>query len=212
MMRRVQQGSHRPNDAWATPTPPGAASRPPDPSDDGRPPGGASRLLAALVAAVGVFLVVDLATDAREGASGLHVGFEVTSVLLAFGVAAWLWRDAARHRRRAEGLAVDLSRARAEAERWRAEAKDALASLGGAIDRQLDRWGLSPAEKEVAFLLLHGMSLAAIAASRHASERTVRQQAQSVYRKAGLAGRAELAAFFLEDLMVPPGPTPEGAG
>jgi hypothetical protein len=29
----------------------------------------------------------------------------------------------------------------------------------------------------------------------------VRQQSLAVYRKAGLAGRAELSAFFLEDLL-----------
>jgi hypothetical protein len=31
----------------------------------------------------------------------------------------------------------------------------------------------------------------------------VRQHAVSVYRKSGLSGRAELAAFFLEDLLLP---------
>jgi hypothetical protein len=31
----------------------------------------------------------------------------------------------------------------------------------------------------------------------------VRQHAVSVYRKSGLAGRAELSAFFLEDLLLP---------
>jgi hypothetical protein len=35
------------------------------------------------------------------------------------------------------------------------------------------------------------------------SERTVRRHAVSVYRKSGLAGRAELLAFFLEDLLLP---------
>jgi len=35
------------------------------------------------------------------------------------------------------------------------------------------------------------------------SERTVRQHAVAVYRKSGLAGRAELSAFFLEDLLLP---------
>jgi len=34
-------------------------------------------------------------------------------------------------------------------------------------------------------------------------ERTARQHAIAVYRKAGLSGRAELAAFFLEDLLLP---------
>ena len=42
-----------------------------------------------------------------------------------------------------------------------------------------------------------------IAAIQEKSERTVRQHAVSVYRKSGLAGRAELSAFFLEDLLLP---------
>jgi hypothetical protein len=34
-------------------------------------------------------------------------------------------------------------------------------------------------------------------------ETTARQQAGAIYRKAGLSGRHELAAFFLEDLLGP---------
>jgi DNA-binding CsgD family transcriptional regulator len=48
-----------------------------------------------------------------------------------------------------------------------------------------------------------------IADARGTAERTARQQALAVYRKAGLGGRAELSAFFLEDLLLPsskPGP------
>ena len=33
------------------------------------------------------------------------------------------------------------------------------------------------------------------------TERTVRDQAGAIYRKSGLAGRAELSAYFLEDLL-----------
>jgi len=35
------------------------------------------------------------------------------------------------------------------------------------------------------------------------SERTIRDQARAVYRKSGVAGRTELSAFFLEDLLLP---------
>ena len=42
-----------------------------------------------------------------------------------------------------------------------------------------------------------------IAQIQQKSERTVRQHAVAVYRKSGLSGRAELAAFFLEDLLLP---------
>jgi DNA-binding NarL/FixJ family response regulator len=63
---------------------------------------------------------------------------------------------------------------------------------------------LTEAEREVALLLLKGLSNKEIAAVRAASERTVsREQAQSIYSKAGLTGRATLSAFFLEDLLAP---------
>ena len=86
---------------------------------------------------------------------------------------------------------------------WRQEASDLIAGLSQAIDRQLERWNLSPAEKEVALLLLKGLSHKDVGRLRGVSEATVRQQARSLYDKAGLAGRHDLAAFFLEDLLDP---------
>ena len=62
---------------------------------------------------------------------------------------------------------------------------------------------LTPAEREVAILLLKGHSHKRIARLTERSDQTVRQHATAVYRKSGLSGRAELAAFFLEDLMLP---------
>ena len=37
---------------------------------------------------------------------------------------------------------------------------------------------------------------------RETKEKTVRQQASNVYKKAGIAGRHELVAFFFEDLLI----------
>ena len=51
--------------------------------------------------------------------------------------------------------------------------------------------------------MLKGLSHKEIARLRLTSETTVRQQAAAIYRKSGLASRAELAAFFLEDLLAP---------
>jgi DNA-binding CsgD family transcriptional regulator len=64
-------------------------------------------------------------------------------------------------------------------------------------------WQLSAAEREVALLLLKGLSTKEIATVRATSERTAREQARAVYAKAGLAGRAALSAYFLEDLLAP---------
>ena len=97
----------------------------------------------------------------------------------------------------------DLEAARAQGERWRSEARTFLNGLGEAIDAQFSRWNLTEAEREVALLLLKGLSLKEIATIRSTTERTVRAQARSLYSKTGLSGRAALSAFFLEDLLAP---------
>jgi DNA-binding NarL/FixJ family response regulator len=81
--------------------------------------------------------------------------------------------------------------------------RELMKGLGTAIDAQFERWKLTAAEREVALLMLKGLSHKEIAAVRETSERTVRQQAQTIYGKANLSGRAALSAFFLEDLLLP---------
>ncbi len=62
-------------------------------------------------------------------------------------------------------------------------------------------WKLTPAESAVAALILKGFSLAEIADFRGTSERTIRDQAASIYRKAKVKNRIELTAYFVEDLL-----------
>ncbi|NKI35191.1 helix-turn-helix transcriptional regulator [Wenzhouxiangella sp. XN79A] len=90
-----------------------------------------------------------------------------------------------------------------QADAWRARYQQTLAGLGEAIHAQFRAWRLSEAEAQIGLLLLKGLSLKEIAAVRGTGERTVREQARAIYRKAGLAGRSELSAFFLEDLLLP---------
>ncbi len=160
---------------------------------------GGGVLLATVAALVGA----DVVTDVRAGGSAGHAAIELALMAVALVGAALLGWQFVALRRRAGALARDLGAAQAEAERFRREADGVLRGLGEAIDRQFERWGLSQAEREVALLLLKGLSLKEIADLRATSERTVRQQSLAVYRKARLAGRAELAAFFLEDLLLP---------
>ena len=69
------------------------------------------------------------------------------------------------------------------------------------INGQFQSWGLSSAEVEVALLLIKGLSMKEIAEAREVKEKTIRTQAASIYAKSGQAGRHELAAYFIEDLM-----------
>ncbi|MBP8811462.1 MAG: helix-turn-helix transcriptional regulator [Kofleriaceae bacterium] len=167
----------------------------------------------AAFAAIAALIAIDLATDLAAGTSVTHAAFEATAAALGAVAAIAVARRLRARARSAEDAVAVLSRdvavAEANAARWRAEAAELSRGLGDAIDRQLAAWGLTPAEAEVARLLLKGLSHKEIAAVRAGSEATARQQATTVYRKAGLAGRAELAAFFLEDLLAPRSPVTE---
>lgn len=153
-----------------------------------------------------VLLVVDLFSDIST-TSATHVVVEIGASLFALAIAARLglrwWRAREELVRRVDDLGHHLRAAHADAQRWRDEAHEALQGLGAAIDAQCDRWSLTEAERTVAVLLLKGLSMKEIAEARSTTERTARQQALAVYRKAGLGGRAELSAFFLEDLLLP---------
>ncbi|MCB1716557.1 MAG: response regulator transcription factor [Candidatus Competibacteraceae bacterium] len=100
-------------------------------------------------------------------------------------------------------LIRDLEIARAEGIKWRDDMRELIKGLSNAIDEQFERWQLTAAEREVALLILKGLSHKEIAVVRDTSERTVRQQARAVYSKSKLSGRAALSAFFLEDLLLP---------
>ncbi len=73
------------------------------------------------------------------------------------------------------------------------------------MQKQFDAWHLTASEQDVVIMMLKGLSFREIAALRETREKTVRQQASSVYRKAGVTGRNELAAWFFEDMLeLPP--------
>lgn len=171
--------------------------------------------LAALFSAVALMTGLDLATDLGHGIELRHAIAEGSVVLVGLAGAAWMIARLRTLAEEARSLGADLvasrealDASRAEAERWRTEAGDLIAGLGSAIDAQFARWGLSAAEQDVALLLLKGLSHKEIGEIRGTGEATARQQARAIYRKAGLQGRHDLAAFFLEDLLGPRGAPP----
>lgn len=50
-------------------------------------------------------------------------------------------------------------------------------------------------------LLLKGLSFKEIASVRDTMEKTVRQQASTIYEKANVSGRHVFSAWFMEDLL-----------
>jgi DNA-binding CsgD family transcriptional regulator len=167
--------------------------------------------LRSRLALVGVFVLLaagfaaDLVLDRPQDWRSGHVIFEVSLVLISLGYAAFLWRGWRVASRSLAAARASLEAQRGEREAWQESARAALDGLGQAIDNRFATWQLTPVEREVALLLLKGHGHKQIAAMTHRSERTVRQHAVAVYAKSGLGGRAELAAFFLEGVMLPQG-------
>lgn len=164
----------------------------------------AERLVGTLfLVTIALLTVLDIIEDVREGSTLAHVITELVIVSCSLIGAVYLWRKIVGGLvKRNVGLKDQLSQAHQDIAHWREETASLSKGLCEAIDRQLTLWGLSPAEKEVAFLLLKGLSFKELAEVRGTSERTVRQQAAVIYQKSKLEGRAQLSAFFLEDLLV----------
>lgn len=165
------------------------------------------------LAAIGVLLALDIGADFGHGTGYAHIALEavaflIVAVVLSRAVSA----STQKWFQRTTSLGVELAAAQRERDEWRARSRGAVEGLGRFIDEQFERWKLSPAERETALLILKGLSHKEIANVRQCSERTVRQQATNVYAKAGLTGKSSLAAFFLEDLIVPPAAHPAAEG
>ena len=156
---------------------------------------------------------IDLWSDGPDQWWTLHAALEVSLILLSTGCLVFFWRawrDSFRETQMIRSALTQSERSlaerQAERDQWRASAEQSLRGLGQAIDAQFTSWALTPTEREVAVQLLRGLGHKQIAGMTGRSERTVRQHAVAVYGKAGLAGRAELAAYFLQDLSLPDSP------
>jgi DNA-binding NarL/FixJ family response regulator len=138
--------------------------------------------VAAIVAGIGLLISLEILEE--PDLTLVEILFEMIEptliVVTAAGVVYLMQRTKRQHEEQLS-LLRDLEVARTEGAKWRSDMREVLKGLGDAIDGQFDRWGLTPAEREVALLMLKGLSHKEIAAVRQSSERTVREQARSIY-------------------------------
>jgi len=160
-------------------------------------------LLAVALVSIVAGGTLDLLMDRPSDWLSFHVVFETSMVAGALLMATNLWLGWYRAEKSVTELRLTLANRGQERDAWRQSAQLALGGLSEAIGQQFQGWKLTHAEREVALLLLKGYSHKQVAQATGRSERTARQHAVAVYAKAGVAGRSELAAYFLEDLMLP---------
>lgn len=148
-------------------------------------------ILMVIQALCSLFFVIDVLADVMEFGPGsdsaVHIGFEIAA---NFGLVAAIVFEA-RYLRR-------VLRRQAYADRALSAASGALAEV---IEAYFDEWKLTPSEADVANFTIKGYSIAEVSTLRKCAEGTVKTHLNSIYRKAGVAGRAQLVSLLIEDLL-----------
>lgn len=144
----------------------------------------------------------DVFYDYREGASMSHLLVELFIAIVSFTLITALtfgiWRQSRSNNKLKAELASLSGTGKQSLPPALASARHELALV---LKEQFENWNLTQTEREVAMLLLKGLSFKEIAAVRSTMEKTVRQQASAIYKKANVSGRHEFSAWFIEDLL-----------
>jgi DNA-binding NarL/FixJ family response regulator len=143
----------------------------------------------------------DVLTDISLGVPKWHI-LEESFIVLMSGVAGvFLLLDIRKRTKSAFLLKSQLSASADELDNITEEMSAARRQYSQVIHDQFELWQLTKSEQEVAMLLLKGLSFKEISAVRETKEKTVRQQASTIYNKSGVEGRHDFAAWFLEDFI-----------
>ena len=155
----------------------------------------------AILALVLVTSGLDMVADIRHGVQTLHLMQEAAVFTITFVAILWLLLGVRRQVAEIQRLQAELEEIRHLNRPSDPETLQARQGLAELIARQFEAWQLTRSEMEIGQLLLKGLSLKEIAVLRSVAEKTVRQQASSIYQKAGLSGRHAFSAWFIEDIL-----------
>jgi DNA-binding NarL/FixJ family response regulator len=148
-----------------------------------------------------VFNTLDLINDFAEQESLWHLIEEMIVIFMAFSLIAYLVIDVRLQKRNLELLRQELKSTEYSLEKSHAVIQNARKNYSEVIQQQFIDWQLSHGQQEIALLLLKGLTFNEIAAIRETKEKTVRQQASEIYKKAGVSGRHAFSAWFFEDFL-----------
>lgn len=80
----------------------------------------------------------------------------------------------------------------------------ASSALQGVIENHFDEWKLTASERDVAALMVKGLSISEIAQVRGSAEGTVKAHLNAIYRKANARNRAEVLSLIMDTLIDKP--------
>lgn len=154
--------------------------------------------IAAQVVCAAVFfadVVGDLAEPNVDGWHLLPEGMASVALLVGIALQAVYLRD--------------LLHKKAALERSVGMASTALHTV---IEQHFDDWKLTASERDVAALMVKGLSISEIAAVRGSAEGTVKAHLAAIYRKSSARNRAEVLSHIMDTLidrpLLEPAPQP----
>jgi len=148
-----------------------------------------------------IIIGIDLLGDLYQGASITHM-IEETIVMSCSVVAiAFLIFGIYQQKNKIQHLIEELETINTTQIQPKKYVLEGRKKLGSVIKKQFSEWSLTNSEIEVGWLLLKGLSLKEIAIVRNTQEKTVRQQASSIYKKSDTSGRHAFSAWFIEDIL-----------
>lgn len=77
----------------------------------------------------------------------------------------------------------------------------ASSELQDIIQNHFDTWKLTASERDVAALMIKGLSISEIAAVRGSAEGTVKAHLNAIYRKSNARNRAEVLSHIMDTLI-----------
>jgi DNA-binding CsgD family transcriptional regulator len=149
---------------------------------------------------VAITSIADVYADIRQGAPVLHILQESLMFVFALTLLWILYQRTKAQMKRNAQLLIELNEAKAKSTQVSKELIDAKRIFGEEVTRQFSDWSLTDSEAEVALFSLKGLSAKEIANLRNASEKTVRNQLTSIYRKSGTTSKLSFVAWFMEGL------------
>lgn len=158
-------------------------------------------IIALILLVIMVLNFFDVLTDISLGVPTWHILSESSIVLISAIGAFFLFKEMRAKTSNIISLKNELNNTDDKLKNISEEMKNARHKYSEVIHTQFERWALTTSEKEVAIFLLKGLSFKEISAVRNTKEKTVRQQASTIYSKANVEGRHEFAAWFFEDFI-----------
>lgn len=146
---------------------------------------------------VSIFLliIVDVSIDVLHGLSVLEFmqdfAIDLAILIAVFFMVREVWKS----------FSDELENTKKSAQYFEQKSKDFIGTYHQFVFAEFDKWSFTATEKDIALLLLKGLSFKEIAARRFTSERTVRNQCANIYQKSGQAGKSEFNAYFLRQLV-----------